>query len=582
MNTLNNISVSKKIGFLAFTLIILLLATAVTAIVSMAKIGNELESIAHKDMPLIEKITKITEHQLEQAIHFERAIHFGTVGLLKEKEGNTNNAHYKTIFNAEREKFLSLGKQVHQELKESQAQIKDILGSQTQANIGFNLFPVYADEVTEFQLMSEELETINKEHRELELHGIASMAAIENHELDKSEALALQVEKEEDHLTTHLEKLLTKIEKFTLEASETALSHEKSAVSIILTVLALAIAVGIVISMFITRNITSRLKGAVETMHLVAKGDLTKKVTVSGGDEISQMLSALEDTRQNLRVIIGDLSETANQLSVTSEQVSTAMSESSNHVQGQQSQTETLATSMQEMNATTAEISHNINQMNDSVGYAEKELQTSNLILLETVENTAQLSSQIEDSAHSIQTLDDSVLNISSVLKVITDIAEQTNLLALNAAIEAARAGDQGRGFAVVADEVRQLASRTQSSTAEISNIITELQAGSTRVVTTMKDIQLKAVSLLDGAKHSEQALSAVSSQMGAINNMTNQIAAASEEQSLVTEDSSRNVTYINDLGQQNSSTIEETSQASLNLADMAEQLKNSVTVFRV
>ena len=70
MNTLNNISVSKKIGFLAFTLIILLLATAVTAIVSMAKIGNELESIAHKDMPLIEKITKITEHQLEQAIHF--------------------------------------------------------------------------------------------------------------------------------------------------------------------------------------------------------------------------------------------------------------------------------------------------------------------------------------------------------------------------------------------------------------------------------------------------------------------------------------------------------------------------------
>lgn len=582
MNTLNNISVSKKIGFLAFTLIILLLATAVTAIVSMAKIGNELESIAHKDMPLIEKITKITEHQLEQAIHFERAIHFGTVGLLKEKEGNTNNAHYKTIFNAEREKFLSLGKQVHQELKESQAQIKDILGTQTQANIGFNLFPVYADEVTEFQLMSEELETINKEHRELELHGIASMTAIENHELDKSEALALQVEKEEDHLTTHLEKLLTKIERFTLEASETALSHEKSAVSIILTVLALAIAVGIVISMFITRNITSRLKGAVETMHLVAKGDLTKKVTVSGGDEISQMLSALEDTRQNLRVIIGDLSETANQLSVTSEQVSTAMSESSNHVQGQQSQTETLATSMQEMNATTAEISHNINQMNDSVGYAEKELQTSNLILLETVENTAQLSSQIEDSAHSIQTLDDSVLNISSVLKVITDIAEQTNLLALNAAIEAARAGDQGRGFAVVADEVRQLASRTQSSTAEISNIITELQAGSRRVVTTMKDIQLKAVSLLDGAKHSEQALSAVSSQMGAINNMTNQIAAASEEQSLVTEDSSRNVTYINDLGQQNSSTIEETSQASLNLADMAEQLKNSVTVFRV
>lgn len=582
MNTLNNIPVSRKIGFLAFALIALLLITAATAIVSMAKIGNELESIAHKDMPLIEKITKITEHQLEQAIHFERALHFGTVGILKEKDGKSDNSHYKKIFTTEREKFLSLGDKVSRELKESQAQIKNILDTQTQARIGFNLFPVYADEITEFQLMAEELNTIDKEHKELELNGIASLTAIENRKLDRAEKLALQLEKEEDHLTTHLENLLTTIEEFTLEGSETALQHEKSAVNIIVTVLVLAIAVGIGISMIITRNITSRLNGAVESMNSVAEGDLTKEVVVSGKDEISRMLIALEGTRENLRSIIGNISETASQLSVTSEQVSTAMSESSGHVQGQQSQTETLATSMQQMNATTAEISHNIHQMNDSVGHAEQELQVSNQILMDTVEQTAQLSTQIEASAQTIQALDNSALNISSVLRVITDIAEQTNLLALNAAIEAARAGEQGRGFAVVADEVRQLASRTQSSTAEISNIITELQAGSSRVVTTMKDIQVKATSLAEGANHSQQALSSVASQMETINNMTNQIAAASEEQSLVTEDSSRNVTYINDIGHQNSSSIEETSQASLNLANMAEQLKNSVTVFRV
>ena len=264
MNTLNNIPVSRKIGFLAFSLIALLLITAATAIVSMAKIGNELENIAHKDMPLIEKITKITEHQLEQAIHFERALHFGTVGILKEKDGKSDNSHYKKIFTTEREKFLSLGDQVSRELKESQTQIKNILDTQTQANTGFNLFPVYADGITEFQLMAEELNIIDKEHRELELNGIASLAAIENRELDRSEKLALQVEKEEDHLTTHLENLLTTIEEFTLEASATALQHEKSAINIIVTVLVIAIAVGIVISMIITRNITSRLNGAVE------------------------------------------------------------------------------------------------------------------------------------------------------------------------------------------------------------------------------------------------------------------------------------------------------------------------------
>ncbi len=394
MNTLNNIPVSRKIGFLAFALIALLLITAATAIVSMAKIGNELENIAHKDMPLIEKITKITEHQLEQAIHFERALHFGTVGILKEKDGKSDNSHYQKIFTTEREKFLSLGDQVSRELKESQTQIKNILDTQTQANTGFNLFPVYADEITEFQLMAEELNIIDKEHKELELNGIASLAAIESRELDRSEKLALQVEKEEDHLTTHLENLLTTIEKFTLEASATALQHEKSAINIIVTVLVIAIAVGIVISMIITRNITSRLNGGVESMNAVAEGDLTKEVIVSGKDEISRMLLALEGTRENLRSIIGNISETASQLSVTSEQVSTAMSESSGHVQGQQSQTETLATSMQQMNATTTEISQNIHQMNDSVGHAEQELQVSNQILMDTVEHTAQLSNR--------------------------------------------------------------------------------------------------------------------------------------------------------------------------------------------
>lgn len=578
---LNRLSVTKKIGFMAIALIALLVITASTAIVSMSSIGKELESIAHKDMPLIEKLTKVTEYQLEQAIHFERAIHFGTVRLLKEELEDGSYHTYQEHFEKEKAQFLAYGIKVDKQLKAAQTKVASIL-ELSQSEQSFNLFAAHASEHDEFQMISDQLNVISKEHKDFEKHGAEALAAIDDGSFDKAKSIALQVEKGEDQLVKHLEGLLEEIEHYTLMASETALEHEKSALKIIALLLAISLIVGITMSSAIAKNITSRLKVSVEGMKHLADGDLTHTVVAEGSDEIAQMLASQESTRKQLQKIIGGISDTSNQLSATSEEVATTMSATSANIHDQQTQTETLSASMQEMSATSHEVAQNVSHVNDSVDKVDNELKASNQMLLDTVEQIVELSNQLEYSVDTVKELDQSTAQISTVLQVITDIAEQTNLLALNAAIEAARAGEQGRGFSVVADEVRQLASRTQSSTAEITGIIKQLQAGSNRVVSVINETQNKAGVMVNSAKASSDSLTAVTEQLSVINDMTTQIATAAEQQSLVSDDSTQNVTVISDMGHQNAASIEETSQAGLDLARMAEGLNANVLAFKV
>ena len=128
---------------------------------------------------------------------------------------------------------------------------------------------------------------------------------------------------------------------------------------------------------------------------------------------------------------------------------------------------------------------------------------------------------------------------------MIKSIAEQTNLLALNAAIEAARAGDQGRGFAVVADEVRSLASRTQSSTEEIQNMIEKLQKEAEIAVVAMEKSELHVKNSVESAEAAGGVLSSITESVNKIFDMNSQIATAAEEQGIASEEINTNVANI-------------------------------------
>src|SRR3989338_351743 len=216
---------------------------------------------------------------------------------------------------------------------------------------------------------------------------------------------------------------------------------------------------------------------------------------------------------------------------------------------GQQSETEQAATAINEMSATVHHIAQHTADTRDQSKNAEQLAGTGQQAVNRVGQSIAGLSSGVQQTAQMIQKLAADSQKISGVVSEIHGISEQTNLLALNAAIEAARAGEMGRGFAVVADEVRTLASRTQSSTDEIQQMIQRLKQGAETAVSSMHAGQRATGTGGQASQRTGQSLSAITEQIERISDMNTQVATATEEQSSVTEEINRNVQGIADLG---------------------------------
>jgi methyl-accepting chemotaxis protein len=203
-------------------------------------------------------------------------------------------------------------------------------------------------------------------------------------------------------------------------------------------------------------------------------------------------------------------------------------------------------------------------------------------LVVNTMGQITNLSGDLKTAADVIDRLRQETVSIGSVLDVIRGIAEQTNLLALNAAIEAARAGEQGRGFAVVADEVRTLASKTQSSTTEIREMIERLQSGSQRAVEMMAAGTNQASNAVVQASDASHALENITVIVSVIRDRTNQIAAASEQQSAATRQIESNIDRISSVA---THTAESSSRITINtgnLAEMAARMAELAGRFRV
>lgn len=289
---------------------------------------------------------------------------------------------------------------------------------------------------------------------------------------------------------------------------------------------------------------TSELKKQLRT---ISAGDLTNHISANRSDELGQSIMAVKLLQARLKTIFEQFSDTSQQLVSSADEVSNSSHNMQLNMQKQSDETNLVATAMNEMLASVAEVSNSALTASQETTSADNNAENGAIVVKNAHDAMTQLVDEVKQTAQVIDTLADESSKISTITDTISSIAEQTNLLALNAAIEAARAGEQGRGFAVVADEVRSLASRTQEATNEIRGMIDNLHSGIGGAVSAMEG-NIQQVSLaLSEVETSKDSFNSISIAINRINEMNLHIASATEQQQQVSEEMNQNIISISD-----------------------------------
>lgn len=338
--------------------------------------------------------------------------------------------------------------------------------------------------------------------------------------------------------------------------SSAALAHRTYASSQITVLVMLAVAVGIAVFLgaWLSRQIIRPIQTAVQAAKSFAGGNLAVALKADGTDEPAQLLKALEGMRVDLSAVVTNVRAGSESVATASSQIAQGNNDLSSRTESQASALEQTSAAMEELGSTVAQNADSARQANQLA------LSASNV--------AAQGGEVVSQVVHTMRDINDSSRKISDIISVIDGIAFQTNILALNAAVEAARAGEQGRGFAVVASEVRSLAGRSAEAAKEIKTLIS----------VSVERVEQGTV-LVDKAG---QTMTEVVSSIRRVTDIMGEISAASNEQSIGVGQVGEAISQMDQATQQNASLVEEMAAAASGLRTQAQELVQTVSVFKL